>query len=74
MTQLGSVEHFEKIFNKIENTPSKVELKEIRNLREKIESLELEVSRLNVELTLTKFGTKNYKNFMTENFDINDYV
>ena len=24
MTQLGSIEHFEKIFNKIENIPSKV--------------------------------------------------
>ncbi len=53
---------------------SKVDLAKIRDLQEKIESLELEVSTLNLELTMIKFGTKNYKNFTTENFDINDYV
>jgi hypothetical protein len=53
---------------------NKVDLAKIRDLQEKVESLELEISRQKLELTSLKFGTKNYKNFMTENFDINDYV
>ena len=53
---------------------TKVYEAKIRSLQERIEYLETEISRLNVDLTLNKFGTKNYKNFMTENFDINDYV
>lgn len=53
---------------------SKIDLAKIRDLQEKIESLELEVSRLNLELTMWKFGTKNYKNFMTDDFDINEYT
>jgi len=53
---------------------NKVDLAKIRDLQEKVESLELEISRQKLELTSLKFGTKNYKNFMTEDFDINDYV
>jgi len=53
---------------------NKVDLAKIRDLQEKVESLELEISRQKLEITSLKFGTKHYKNFMTENFDINDYV
>ena len=53
---------------------TKVYEAKIRSLQERIEYLETEISILNVDLTLLKFGTKNYKNFKTENFDINDYV
>tara|TARA_S200002703_G_scaffold128897_1_gene115761 strand:- start:688 stop:861 length:174 start_codon:yes stop_codon:yes gene_type:complete len=53
---------------------TKVDLAKIRDLQEKVDRLELEISRQKLELTSLKFGTKNYKNFMTENFDINDYV
>lgn len=53
---------------------NKVDLAKIRDLEEKVDRLELEISRQKLELTSLKFGTKNYKNFTTENFDINDYV
>lgn len=53
---------------------TKVDLAKIRDLQEKVESLELEISRQKLELTSLKFGTKNYKNFMTEDFDINEYI
>ena len=53
---------------------TKIELEKIRNLLERVEYLECEISRLNLDLTMSKFNTKNYKNFTTENFDINDYV
>ena len=39
----------------------------IRNLRDEVERLELENSRLKKEITLSK----NLKNFMVESFDIN---
>ena len=60
--------------NKIDLAAQWEMVKRIKNFQEAIESLEMEVSTLKLELTLLKFGAKNYKNFMTENFDINDYV
>ena len=53
---------------------NKVDLAKIRDLQEKVDRLELEISRQKLELTSLKFGTKNYKNFMTEDFDINEYI
>lgn len=53
---------------------NKVDLMKIRDLQEKVDRLELEISRQKLELTSLKFGTKNYKNFMTEDFDINEYI
>lgn len=53
---------------------TKVDLAKIRDLQEKVDRLELEISRQKLELTSLKFGTKNYKNFMTEDFDINEYI
>ena len=102
MTQLGSVEHFEKIFAKLEQVETPADDSErltmdtlsnrtiswtrsrinnlnddVKNLQEVVDSLssqiqelEMENRQLKKEITLNK----NLKNFMTEDFDINEYT